>query len=72
MSLDIVFLDITLDILFMFLDCQFYCSVCKGLLARESAVVEYDMLAGRVGKAITRIAITWKLNQLATRDFTGT
>jgi len=45
--------------------------LCKGLLARDSAVVEYDPLAGRVGISITRIAISRKQKQLATWDFTG-
>jgi len=40
--------------------------LCKGLLARDSAVVEYDPLAGRVGISITRIAISRKQKQLAT------
>ena len=33
---------------------------------RDSAIVEPDLLAGRVRKAITRIAISRKRKQLAT------
>jgi len=48
------------------------CFICKGLDAHESAIIEYDLLAGRVGEAIIRNAISRKWKQLKTLDFTGT